>query len=203
MKAINTRYVEISEARTENFKMTEYQERDLKEKREDLKEFSKFGELVEVVTYNTHEEKLYFEHVTILLKYKGIFLMPTKPYNKKMYRFYLLNSLFIRDFKSVSIEPNQIGKPTEKKLQDWLTFLLDIEDEKEREIKIRQDKKQAFLSKLEASGQKINWSNNKKSGWIESDLINYSFDILESGYVSERIVQRKQDLSAFLTLISK
>ena len=201
MKVLNTRTVEICEAKVQGFQLSEYQTRDLQEKRQDLAKFANFAELVEVVNFSIQNEKYYFEHVNILIKFKGILLTPAKPYNENMYRFFLLNSIFVREFKTVSIEPKRVGVPNEKKLNDWLQYLLECESEKLREEKIREEKKQAFILKIEASGQKIVWNNNKTGGRIDSEIVDYSFTINETGYISEKINLRRNDLNSFLTLI--
>ena len=201
MKILFKNSVEISEAKAQGFILSEYQTRDLKEKREQLAKFANFAELVEVVNFSIQNEKYYFEHVNILIKFKGILLTPSRPYNENMYTFFLFNSIFVREFKTVSIEPKRIGAPNEKKLQDWLNYLLVCEHEKENEQKIRDEKKLAFISKIEASGQKIIWNNNKTGGWINNEIVDYQFTILETGYISEKINLRRNDLNSFLTLI--
>jgi hypothetical protein len=201
MKVLNTRTVEICEAKIQGFQLSDYQTRDLQEKRQDLAKFANFAELVEVVSFSIQNEKYYFEHVNILIKFKGILLTPAKPYNENMYRFFLLNSIFVREFKTVSIEPKRVGVPNEKKLNDWLQYLLECESEKLREEKIREEKKQAFILKIEASGQKIVWNLKKTGGYINNEVIDYQFTICDNGYISEKITIRKNDLNSFLTLI--
>ena len=200
MKNLSKRYVTILEAQKNGFELTGFNERDLKEKMENLKEFSSFGELIPCVTFNYYDSKTHFEHVNVMLNFNGTLLQPSRPYNKKMFRFYIVDSFDIKDYSNKNVEPNQVGKPTEKKLNDWLTFLLAEEVEK-KEIQATRDSVESdFIKKLETSGQKVRWSQNKKSGWIENDLIEYSFEIC-NGYISEKITPRKRDLNSFLTLI--
>jgi len=196
-------YITLSEAEAQNLNISDYSYKKMNEELKELKNFDKVSKLVPLVFTSFYDDKTHFEHITVFIEYKGILLKPCKPYNGKSYTFYLVESLHLQNFNHNLIAPKKVGVPTEKKLNEWLIYLQSIEALKVAKNNERNDKEKEFLSKIEKSGLKVlHQSNNGKRGYIETDTLEFFFEILNDGYINQQIrLKKAQTFDNFLELI--
>lgn len=90
------------------------------------------------------------------------------------------------------IKPNNFKKPTVKKIRDWMNYQFEINKLIAKKSTEKGDKIAEFKNKLE---EIKNSKNIKKyviypdglSGYIETDTLEYSFEILNNGYIEQKI----------------
>lgn len=135
---------------------------------------------------NTDEETL-----ETRLEYAGIYFQQNKikfeiqtaKYPKKHYAI----SVDISDFhntnyydqtnaKSDLTEPNLIGSPTLKKVNDWVNYLSQYYENLKKRDDTNKQKKQLFRDAL-AKLPDVKWDSNGKSGSIIRNGLKYTFDI--------------------------
>lgn len=113
----------------------EYQE---KEDRHKLEEFANlfnienFCEVSLMFLFKKYEDKWYKEYSIIILRMLDTneeFRIVPKTYNEKKYRLYLIDALIIpRRYDYNVTSPNYMGKPTKKKILDWVKYIKDEQD---------------------------------------------------------------------------
>lgn len=198
-------YLLFDEAVSKGYKPTEYQLKRLNADIENLKEFKGLCELIPIVRTSFYDDKLHFEEASVKLKYKDYYLSAYQVNNSNAFRFYTFNAIYVYDFRVSEDCPNNVGKPTVKKMDAWLKFLSDNEALKMDELERRQSAKTAFLTKVNNCGLPItNQSRDGLSGYIESDMFTYSFQVLNNGSVNEKIASKfTNSLDNFLKLVKK
>jgi len=105
-----------------------------------------------------------------------------------------------RDIYNKYNKPNEVGVLNAKKLNDWIEYLEKINEDILSLNESKGDKISEFLKSLE--GQPVNWFNDKKSGWMVKNGIEYSFAVLNDGTITQNIRLRAYDntLETFLQL---
>ena len=148
-------YLTLQQAKENNIEFREYDIKQMNETIKNLEQFEPFAKIIPLVYVSNYDSKVHFEHITIFIEFKGVLLRPSKQWNEKSYSFFLAESLFLRGFEDNLIEPNKVGKPTEKKLNDWLEYLQDGEVLKSAEKTKRESKQTEFLNKIKETGLKV------------------------------------------------
>lgn len=197
------KFLTLEQAKKEGFKLEGFFEKYLKEKYQEVGHFNTICKLVEVVYYSENEGKKYFEHIAILLEYKGVLLRPYKvKYNSPLCQFGLAHELYVRNFTFPTEQPKNVGSPTEKKMDEWLNYLQNIEKSKQEELDRRNNKETDFLSQLKNSGLNVVYTNpDNKRGYINSELATYSFEVHNDGSISQNIRLRcSSNLENFIKL---
>jgi hypothetical protein len=117
----------------------------------------------------------------------------------------LPSSLNVNSFYTKLVEPSKVGKPTEKKLDNWLEYLQEIERQKTEKVSERSTKEKEFFDKIKASGLKVtHQSQNGKSGYIETEYFDFSFEVESDGHIRQKITMRKSpSIDVFLEMIKK
>lgn len=183
-------YITLEEAKKQGFDVIGYHLNRLNEDLKRLSIFEPLCKLVPMVYISNYDNKVHFEHITVYIEFKGYLLRPSNYYNKNSYTFYLFNSVICDNFNTNLVEPNKVGKPTEKKLNEWLTYLLEIEKQKSEILEQRNNKETEFLNKINNCGLNVVWYNDKKSGYIYHKDFEYHFSIEKGGYINERLTYR-------------
>lgn len=184
------KYTTLDNATKQGFELSQYQQRDLNKEVESLLSFKPFCEIIPMVYFSEYDNKIHFEHVFIVLKYKDTLIKPFKYYNEKSFKFFLLDEVYCKGFETKLIEPNRIGVATAKKLDNWLSYLLEVNKEKTEILAQRNNKETEFLNKIKNCGLKVNWHKEGKSGYIYHKDFEYSFEILNDGYINESMRYR-------------
>lgn len=177
---------EISKYKLER-EVSDYIYQCIREKKEELKAFDGICTLKEIISLNKGDEgELYPEHGYVLLEYKGLLLRPFKKHGKQnSYKFYIVDSDYpyemVKDFKNDHIEPNYIGKPTEKKMDEWLEYLLLEERYINERIKNKYNFKESYIKSLEDAGRVIVWQNRERTeGYINGNGFRFKITIGEN-----------------------
>lgn len=173
----------------EQFKINEQEITELE------KLFGKFGKIVPLYHISVREDGSANPYVTFLaLLYKNMFMTPSIKCRGKAYEFTDLLSpyqnLVHYTIKFEEAEPNSVGVPTERKLDEWREYLT----RKTAFYKERYEKNQTqindFLSSIREHDEKgeIKWRKDRKSGEMVKNGIKYTFSIEhETGYVYEHL----------------
>ena len=195
-------YITLDQATKQGFILEGYTLTRLNEDLKKLDKFKPFCELVPMVYISNYDNKIHFEHITVFLQYKGTLLRPSCKYNEKSFIFFLAESLHVRDFETELTQPNKIGTPTEKKLNEWLTYLLEVEAQKIALDSQRNDKVSQFLDKVNNCGLKVSHqSQNGKRGYIETENFDFFFQVHDNGYIEQKITLRcSQNIDNFLKI---
>ncbi len=200
MQKYTNNTVTLETAINNGFTLSEYQQRDLNKELKELESFNKFCKVVPTISFEEYEGKTYLEHLRVLIEYKGYILKPYKKWNGKSFEFFLVDSCK----KSVShnlIKPNNIGVATEKKLNDWLNYLIEENNlciAAENEAK---KLKENYLKKLEQLPKDIKTYVNGNIGTVYAKNFTLNFEICDT-FVSERITYTgANNFETFLKLI--
>ena len=197
-------YLTLQQAKEKNIEFSEYNIKQMNETITSFEAFKLFAKIIPLVYVSNYDGKVHFEHIIVFIEFKGVLLRPSKRYNEKSYSFFLAESLFLRGFEDNLIEPNKVGKPTEKKLNDWLEYLQSVEVLKSAEKSKRDNKETEFLNKIKDTGLKVSHqSKDGKRGYIETENFDFYFDIQDSGYIEQKITLRRSNtLDSFIKLLS-
>ena len=128
---------------------------------------------------------------------KIMFEIKTSNYPKKHYAI----SVDISDFHNTNYydqtnakrdltEPNLIGSPTLKKVNDWVNYLNQYYGNLKRKDDANKRTKQLFREAL-AKLPDVNWGRNENSGYITRNGLRYSYEI-QVNHIEQKI---KVDLS--------
>ena len=196
-------YLTLEQAQMKGLDWNEYQTIRMNEQIKDLKNFEGVCNLVPLVYYSEYEGVKRFEHITVFIEYKGVLLRTYKKYNESSFIFFLAESVRLQNFDHNLVQPNKVGKATTKKLDEWITYLQQIEALKTAKIKEQQNKETEFLNKIKNSGLKVSHqSNDDKRGYIETENFDFSFEIQSDGYIKQKITLRcGNTIDDFLKLV--
>ena len=191
--------VTLQQATVQGYTQNDYQKNSLNS---EIKDLEGFGEVVPMVFTSIHDGKTHFEFAKALIKVNGILLSPHKRYNKNSFGFFLAQPLRVTGFTHELPTPPKVGKPTPKKMLAWLEYLQAVEALKEAFLAQKTKKETDFFNKIKDTGLKIHHqSNDGKRGYITKDNFEYSFEVLEGGYIRESIrLTCEQDLETFIKL---
>ena len=191
--------VTLQQATVQGYTQNDYQKNSLNS---EIKDLEGFGEVVPMVFTSIHDGKTHFEFAKALIKVNGVLLSPHKRYNKNSFGFFLAQPLRVTGFNHELTAPPKVGKPTPKKMLAWLEYLQAVEALKEAFLAQKTKKETDFFNKIKDAGLKIyHQSNDGKRGYITKDNFEYSFEVLEGGYVRESIrLTCEQDLETFIKL---
>ena len=128
---------------------------------------------------------------------KIMFEIKTSNYPKKHYAI----SVDISDFHNTNYydqtnakrdltEPNLIGTPTLKKVNDWVNYLTQYYENLKKKDDANKRTKQLFREAL-AKLPDVNWGRNENSGYITRNGLRYSYEI-QVNHIEQKI---KVDLS--------
>lgn len=184
-------YTTLEDAQKLGLTISDYWQRDLNAKIKDLEQFKDLCKIVPMVYYSQYEGKNHFEHTVVFIEFKGVLLRPSKPYNQKTFTFFLAESLHVQNFSHDLEQPNKVGTPTEKKLNEWLTYLQQIETLKADVLAQRNNKETVFFGKIKNSGLKVtHQSNNGKRGYIQTKDFEFSYEVFSDGSINQKITLR-------------
>lgn len=163
------------------------------------------------VTCDHYFSESYYEHSRIFVPFNHIIIEIKKDWKKKyeiscptIYKLIDINYLSHGELNKIEqqhTKPNNIGKLTEKKFDDWVTYynkIYFLSIEKLKEIKI---KAQTFRDEVNNSGLSVNWSNEHEGEIIKNGLI-FKFTIV-NGKPQSRIefhYKVNNDFQTFLQL---
>lgn len=199
------KYLLLDDAIKQGYLLEGFNLKEFNKKVKDLEKFKPLCKLVPIVYISHYDNKIHFEHITVFVEYKGVLLNPFKRYNEQSFRFYLVDSLHVQGFKHDLIEPNKVGVPTDKKMNDWLTYLQQVENLKLNKANERQDKETTFLNKIKNSGLAVTYqSNNGKRGYIQTENFEFYFEIHSDSSITQKITLRcGNTIDDFLKLAGK
>lgn len=185
------KYLTLDNAVKQGFILEGFKLKEFNEKVKQLENFNKLCKLVPIVYTSEYDNKLHFEHVEVLIEFKGILLKPYKRYNEKTFTFYLVKSLHVQGFEHDLKEPSKVGTPTDKKMWAWVDYLQEIEVLKADKIDERKNKEAVFFDKIKNSGLKVtHQSNNGKRGYIETKDFEFMFEVHTDGSITQKITLR-------------
>ena len=98
--------------------------------------------------------------------------------------------------------PNKVGKPTPAKMDVWLAYLLNEEEEKKAYAQKYIDEETAFRAELAQLGDAVKWYDNGNRGHIVMNNLVFDFSI-EACYINKTVkIDRSYDLglSGFLQM---
>ena len=131
-----------------------------------------------------------------LVKYNGVILEHYKKhYNSDARGFYLFNDetdynkYLPNNWENENPRPNYVGVITDKKISDWVNWLNARKNAAESAKMAANNKVSAFMEKIRAfdvSGC-TEYQINEKHGYFVRNGLRYSYEIGESGYISESI----------------
>lgn len=158
-----------------------------------------------MVTISEYDGEKYAEHCEVWVKHNGTWLKPIKQaWNKKTFFFTLaeIPYNYVELYNNPNPRPNYVGKPTDKKMNDWVDYLIQELDDKEKILDQHRQNRQNSLRKLEAFGNEINWNHDKTGGYVERNGLEYQFEINKNGTLSEKILisSMEQTLEKFLEI---
>jgi hypothetical protein len=198
--------INISEVSKHGLQLSEYQNTELEGLRKKLAPFASVCKLREIAYTSEYDGKIHLESVAVILDYKGYLLRAYKcHYTDKVYRFYLVNPYrhkHTKSYENKNEHPNKVGKPTAKKLDEWLDYLLNEEEEKKAYAQEYIDKETAFRAELAELGDAVQWYDNGNQGHIYKNNLVFSFSI-EPCYINKTVkIDRNYDLglSGFLQM---
>ena len=196
-------YTTIENATKLGLTVSDYWQKELNSKTKEVEPFKEFCKIVPLIYYSIYDGKNHFEHITVFIEFEGVLLRPSKYHNQTSFIFFLAESLHVQNFNHELTQPNRIGKPTYKKLKEWLTYLQAVENLKLQKTNERQNKEKAFFQKVENAGLTItHQSNNGKRGYITTDLLEFSYEVTNDGYINQRIrIRETENIDTFLKLI--
>lgn len=181
-------FIKIADLKKYGVEMQEHDINSLEEKRKELAVFLPFGELIEVANLSHYDGKYHFEYCEILFKYKGHLLTPHKGWKETGYRFFYTHAYshkHTHNYKNRNEQPNRVGKPTEKKLNDWLQYLLNEEDEKRAYALGFIQEEQNYRAELAKLGDSVKWLS-ENHGYILKNNIKFEFT-LQQNYISTKV----------------
>lgn len=176
--------VEVKDLNKYNFEAAprEWIWNNIKEKKEELKNFDGICNLKEMISFHEEDGKLYTDCGYVLLEYKGYTLYPMKKHHNQNSYHFALNGVdypneYVRDFFNENERPKYVGKPTVAKMDEWLEYLLAMD----KTINERKDKEIDFKAKYIESlkGRDVKWLG-KTQGIICENGIEFEFQIGES-----------------------
>lgn len=143
------------------------------QKRSDIeKVFGTVAKVVRRYEASFYEGKWYPETARDVLEYKGEILEPAKLWNEKTFFLYLADKPDAEKF-ATRPRPNKIGAATDKKMGDYLAWLLENEAARMNAEQVYADKKAAFIAELE--GLPVVWDRDKKGGRAVMNGIEFVF----------------------------
>jgi hypothetical protein len=198
-------YITLEQAKNIGLDWNNYNTDRMNEEIQSLDNFKNLCKIVPMVYVSNYDDKVHFEHIKVFIEYKGVLLSPFKYYNEKTFKFFLANSLNVPNFYTKLVEPSKVGKPTEKKLDNWIAYLQEIERQKTEKVSERNTKEKEFFDKIKNSGLKVtHQSQDGKRGYIETEYFDFSFEIESDGHIRQKITMRKSpSIDVFLEIIKK
>lgn len=167
------------------------------------------GCTVGIMTVNRFRDEYYLPHYYV--EYNGCKITPTGYYSDKVHGFQLceeiddkgLSSEFYSEqlrtndiwFRTTTKEnnygqPNNIGKPTANKIQDWIDYLNAGRKQAENEIEIRlksMDDRIAECVKTFPEAKEVKWENGYWCFSKECNGIKYILEVNSKGEIFEHI----------------
>lgn len=199
-------FINISEIGKYGLQLNDYQQRNLEDKRKEFTQFIPVCKIVEVLYISHYDEKYHAEDVAVLLNYKGFLLRAYKNhYTDKAYRFCLVEQYrhkHTHNYTNRNEMPNKVGKPTPAKMDIWLAYLLNEEEEKKAYAQKYIDEEEVFRAELEQLGDAVKWYNNGSQGHIRMNNLVFEFSI-QPCYIGKTVkIDRNYDLglSEFLKM---
>lgn len=199
-------YIAISEVSNYGVELSEYNKKNLEELRKEFAQFAPVCKLVEKASISHYDDKYHMEDVALFLEYNGYLLRPYKcHYNDKVYRFFLVNQYrhkHTHNYTNRNEMPNKVGKPTPAKMDVWLAYLLNEEEEKKAYAQEYIDKETVFRAELAELGDAVKWYDNGNQGHIHMNNLVFEFSI-QPCYIDKRVkIDRSYDLglSGFLQM---
>lgn len=190
--------ITLEQAKKEGYILTEYSEKYLKEKLDNLKKFEGVVKIIPFVNADYYDKKA----IEVYIEYKGILLRPYKAYNESSFKFSLVENSK-NDIYHTLEQPNKVGTPTIKKMDAWLDYLQAVEVLKNAKQVEIDEKTNAFLTKIKNTGLEVfNSVNGGKKGTLRTNDVEYFFEVCDNGFINEKIVLRcGNKLDDFLRLI--
>ncbi|MDU1892120.1 MAG: hypothetical protein E6767_15660 [Dysgonomonas sp.] len=150
-------------------------------------------------------DKYHAEDVAVFLDYKGYLLRAYKHhYTDKVYRFCLVEQYrhkHTKNYQNRNEMPNKVGKPTPAKMDIWLAYLLNEEEEKKAYAQKYIDEETAFRAELAQLGDTVKWYSENQGHIVMNNLV-FDFTI-EACYINKTVkLDRSYDLglSGFLQM---
>lgn len=199
-------FISISEISKYGLQLSDYQKRTLEEKRKEFAPFAPVCKTVEVLYISHYDDKYHAEDVAVFFDYKGYLLRAYKHhYTDKVYRFCLVEQYrhkHTKNYQNRNEMPNKVGKPTPAKMDVWLAYLLNEEEEKKAYAQKYIDEETAFRAELAQLGDAVKWYDNGNRGHIVMNNLVFDFSI-EACYINKTVkIDRSYDLglSGFLQM---
>lgn len=199
-------FISISEISKYGLQLSEYQQRNLEGLRKEFAPFAPVCKTVEVLYISHYDDKYHAEDVAVFLDYKGYLLRAYKcHYNDKVYRFCLVEQYrhkHTRNYTNRNEMPNKVGKPTPAKMDVWLAYLLNEEEEKKAYAQKYIDEETAFRAELAQLGDAVKWYDNGNRGHIRMNNLIFEFSIQHCHIDKTVKIDRSYDLglSGFLQM---
>ena len=198
-------FINISEISKYGLQLSDYQQKTLEEKRKQFAPFAPVCQTVEVLYISHYDDKYHAEDVAVFLDYKGYLLRAYKHhYTDKVYRFCLVEQYrhkHTKNYQNRNEMPNKVGKPTPAKMDVWLAYLLNEEEEKKAYAQKYIDEETAFRAELAQLGDTVKWYSENQ-GHITINNLTFDF-MIDACYISRTVkIDRSYDLglSGFLQM---
>ena len=119
-----------------NIRYNEYQEKEDSDKLEEMSKLfniDNFCEVCLMYVFNKYDDvnwcREYTAFVLRILDTNEVFRIIPRIYNEKKYRLYLMDKVYIpRQYEYKVDLPNYMGKPTKKKILDWVKYIKDEQE---------------------------------------------------------------------------
>lgn len=158
------------------------------------------------------ENSVYSERMNVYLNHDEIKIQITFDSYRKKYNIFAhfermypnVDHYQRREIQEKKISPKNIGALTTKKINEWIKYYEEINEELKVKNNINADKIQQFMNRLIELTIPVQWYKNGKAGYIDNKEkgLTYSFEILENGYIKEDIrITKSCNLDTFLNLI--
>lgn len=158
--------------------------------------------------FSEQDGKLYFEHPRVRIVHPFLSFVIRYDGYKKKYHIYCDSINNLRnidhhnrgDLAKDMTEPVTIGVLSTKKVQAWITYYEQLYAALKALNEQHIDTIAAFRKSVE--GLPIEWSKDKKQGWLKKGGLQYSFTLHDTGYVEQKITvdAYPYNLAAFLQM---
>ena len=158
------------------------------------------------------ENKVYSERMNVYLNHNEIKIQITFDSYRKKYNIFAhfermypnVDHYQRREIIKNKISPKNIGVLTTKKINEWIKYHEEINEEMKIKNEENGNKIDQFKKRLLGLTLNIQWYKNGNAGYIDNKEkgLTYSFEILDSGYIKEDIrITKSNNLDTFLNLL--
>lgn len=146
--------------------------------KEQYKLFEPFGELVPLIDLTYYDKAYHYHDCIIALRYNNTLMRIIRSSKRKKYYFILANPYRHRHleyYKCNLLEPNYIGVPTTKKVEDWFFYLTMDKCKQKDHVNLYLEKENSKRDELKKLGTLVKWENENKGVIQQNNLCHTIF----------------------------